>query len=79
MIEITSILAAIISGAFAIIVAVINTNTNMQKILSAIDKHNAIQDEKIAELIRRVEKHNNLIERTYALEARVSKLEAKNN
>ena len=78
MIEITSILAAIISGAVAIVVAVINTNTNMQKILSALDKHNEVQDVRIEQLIQRVDKHNNLVERTYALEKEVEILKSVN-
>lgn len=42
-----------------------------KQILAELDKHNAIQDERIKALSDRVEKHNHVIERTYELEGRV--------
>lgn len=43
------------------------------KLDAKLEKYQAVQNEKIDELARRVEKHNNIIERTYALEAQVAK------
>lgn len=38
------------------------------KLDAKLEKHQAVTDTKIEELTRKVEKHNNLIERTYKLE-----------
>lgn len=40
-----------------------------------LEKYMAVQNEKIDELSRRVEKHNQVVERTYALETKVGKQE----
>lgn len=40
-----------------------------------LEKHQAVTDTKIEELTRKVEKHNNLIERTYRLEGAVTELQ----
>ena len=39
-----------------------------------LDKHNAVQDERIRHLTEQVEKHNSVIERTFKLEQEVSDL-----
>lgn len=38
------------------------------KLDAKLEKHQAVTDTKIEELTRKVEKHNNMIERTYKLE-----------
>ena len=53
----TTILSSLISGVVAIVVCVINNRKTM-----------ALIEYKIEQLTERVEKHNNLIERTYKLE-----------
>ncbi len=40
-------------------------------ITAQLSKHNAVQDERIKTLTEKVEKHNNVIERTYQLEGKV--------
>lgn len=40
-------------------------------ITAQLSKHNAVQDERIKTLTEKVERHNNVIERTYQLEGRV--------
>lgn len=40
-------------------------------ITAQLSKHNAVQDERIKTLTEKVEKHNNVVERTYQLEGRV--------
>ena len=40
-----------------------------------LEKHQAVTDTKIDELTRKVEKHNNMIERTYQLEGRMTEVE----
>lgn len=53
----TTVLSSLISGVVAIVVCVINNRKTM-----------ALIEYKIEQLTQRVEKHNNLIERTYKLE-----------
>ena len=40
-----------------------------------LERHQAVTDTKIDELTRKVEKHNNMIERTYQLEGRMTEVE----
>lgn len=53
---------------------IINANSQNKKILSELDKHNAVQTEQITQLKEHVHKHNNIIERTYKLEKDVAVL-----
>lgn len=69
-----TIIGAIISAVAAIAVCIINTNSQNEKILSELDKHNAVQTEQITQLKEQVRKHNNIIERTYKLEKDVAVL-----
>lgn len=69
-----TIIGAIISAAAAITVCIINANSQNKKILSKLDKHNAVQTEQITQLKEQVHKHNNIIERTYKLEKDVAVL-----
>lgn len=45
------------------------------RIDAKLEKHQAVTDTKIDELTRKVEKHNNMIERTYQLEGRMTEAE----
>jgi hypothetical protein len=45
------------------------------KIDAKLDRFQAVTDTKIDELTRKVEKHNNMIERTYQLEGRMTEVE----
>ena len=47
------------------------------KLDAKLDKWAAVQGEKIDELSRRVEKHNQVVERTYALEERMGRADEK--
>lgn len=67
----STVLTALITGAFSVL-AVIITNWSSNKSIDAkLDKQQAVLEERINHLTERVEKHNNLIERTYKLEAKV--------
>ena len=46
-----------------------------QKLDAKLEKHQAVTDTKIEELTRKVERHNNMIERTYQLEGRMNEAE----
>ena len=45
------------------------------KIDAKLERHQAVTDTKIDELTRKVERHNNMIERTYQLEGRMNEAE----
>lgn len=45
------------------------------KLDAKLERHQAVTDTKIDELTRKVERHNNMIERTYQLEGRMKEAE----
>ena len=63
-----AIISALIGAAGAIIVCVIQSNTQHQKQQAQFDKAIGLIEYKIDQLTMKVEKHNNLVERTYKLE-----------
>ena len=63
-----TILTALISGASAIIVCVITNAIQMMNTRRLLEY-------RLAELEKKVDKHNNLIERTYEIEKRVAIIE----
>ncbi len=63
-----TVIAAIVSAVAAIVVCVINSNSNNKKMIAEMDKHNDLQAYQIQELTKQVEKHNKVIERVYQLE-----------
>lgn len=67
-----TIIAALISAAAAIAVCVINANANHKKLISELEKRDELQLYRIEQLEKKVDKHNNLVERTYHLEEQVS-------
>ena len=79
---ITAFGVALISLAGTVITARANSEkmqTEIQKgndkIQSELDKHNAVQDERISELTREVRLHNNFAERIPVMEQRITALE----
>lgn len=64
--------AALISAAAAIVVCIINSNSNHKKLLSELEKRDELQMYRIEQLEKKVDKHNNLVERTYHLEEQSS-------
>lgn len=84
------IIVALIAGGvsmFGTIVTVLVTNHKTiaamdkkselsdEKLDAKLEKHQAVTDTKIDELTRKVEKHNNLIERTYKLEGEMAEVQ----
>ena len=74
---IATIGAALISAAAAIVVCMINSNTNHKKLLSELEKRDEMQMYRIEQLEKKVDKHNNIVERTYELERRTDVQEEK--
>lgn len=71
--------SALISGAFgavaAIIVAVVQSRSQHSRVLFEMDKRDALQAQRIEQLEKKMDKHNQLIERTYSVEKRIELLE----
>ena len=63
-----TIISAIISAAAAIVVWLISQNRQAMKLEAQLDKQTALLEQRLGQLSERVEKHNNVIERTYKLE-----------
>ena len=68
---------AIITGAVAIIVCMINNFFQNRRTEQQNDKTIALIDYKLTELTKRVDKHINTIERTYRLEEQMTLQEEK--
>ena len=83
------IIVAIVTAAVSLIGTIITVLAANRQTLATLDKkselsdakldaklerHQAVTDTKIDELTRKVEKHNNLIERTYILEGQMSEV-----
>lgn len=87
--EVTDALkVAIVTGVFALVGTIISNWLNMNKITTELyaklDKQSELADERmrgeiavlkteIKDLSQKVEKHNNMVERTYGLEKEVAK------
>ncbi|MBP3781767.1 MAG: hypothetical protein J6I68_00805 [Butyrivibrio sp.] len=67
-----TIISAIISAGAAILVCIISQNRQAIKLEAQLDKQTALFGQSLNTLSQRVEKHNNVIERTYKLEQRVA-------
>ena len=63
-----TIIAALISAAAAILVCIINSNAKHHKLLAELDKRDELQAYRIDQLEKKVDKHNQVIDRTYKLE-----------
>ena len=72
-----TIIAALISASAAIVVCIINANISQKKLIAELDKRDKLQAYRIVQLEKKVDKHNNLVERTYHLEEQVSVQEEK--
>lgn len=67
----TTVLCAFISAAAAIIVGVLNSRAQHRKTLAEIEKMNALQEYRIKKLEEKMDRHNEVIERTYVLEEKI--------
>lgn len=71
VVEMTAIVAAIISGGLALIGVVLTVSASNQKIQSALEKAQAVTDTKLEELTREVRKHNGFAERMPVVEEQI--------
>lgn len=63
-----SILCALISAGAAIIVGVINSNAQHKRLILELEKRDALQAYRIEQLEKKVDRHNNLVERMVVVE-----------
>ena len=85
-----AVITALITGGLALIGTIVTVLAANKHTLAELDKkselsdakldaklerHQAVTDTKIEELTRKVEKHNNMIERTFQLEGRMNEAE----
>lgn len=63
-----TIIAALISASAAVLVCIINSNAQHRKLLAELDKRDELQAYRIDQLEKKVDKHNQVIDRTYKLE-----------
>lgn len=73
----STIISAIIAAAASLIVSVINSSAQHKKYIAELEKHDALNAYRLAELEKKVDKHNNLVERTYHLEEKAALMEEK--
>ena len=77
--EMIPVITAVISGGSAaiaaIIVAVIQSRSQHKGVIAEIDKRDALQAQRIEQLEKKMDKHNQLIERTYKVEEAVKLIE----
>ena len=70
-----TIIVAIITGVLSLVgVIITNTNSN-KKIEQQLEVHQAVTETKLEALTKQVEKHNQIIERTFKLEQAVEDLQ----
>ena len=72
-----AIIVALITGGFALLGTWLTVSSGNQKIMAEMDKHEAVQDERISELTREVRRHNDFAIRVPVLEEKVRHLENK--
>lgn len=73
--DMTAIITALITGGISLVGVILTVRSGNQKIQMELDKHNAVQDERISELTREVRRHNDFAERIPRIEQRVDSLE----
>ena len=72
-----TIIASLISALSAIVVCMINNHFQNKKVQKAHNDNIVLVSYRLEQLEHKVDKHNNLIERTYELERKTSVLEEK--
>lgn len=72
-----TVIAALISAAAAVIVCIINSNAQHRKLLAELEQRDNLQAYRIEKLEEKVDKHNQVVERTYKLEQEYSLLDEK--
>ena len=72
-----AIAVAIITGGFAVLTTYLTVRAGNIKIMAELEKHQAVQDQKIDNLTAEVKKHNDFAVRVPVIEERLRHLEQK--
>lgn len=72
---VTALISALAAAVSAITVAVIQSRAQHSRTLAEMDKRDALQAQRIEQLTDQVKKHNQLIDRTYAVEKKIELIE----
>jgi len=64
-----SVITALITGAITLVVCLINNRSQMNKVVAALDKNNALFVYRVEQLEKKVDKHNNVVERMFKVES----------
>lgn len=68
-----TIISSLISAGITLVVCILNNRSQNTKTREENGKTQALIEYQLSELTKKVEKHNNLIERTYKLEEQTSR------
>lgn len=63
-----AIIGALIGAAASIVVCLINSKVQHRQLLFELEKRDALQAYRIEQLEKKVDKHNEVVERTYRME-----------
>lgn len=72
-----AVISAAITGGFAVLTTFLTVRSGYKDVMAELEKHQAVQDEKIENLTIEVRKHNDFAVRVPVIEERVRQLENK--
>lgn len=71
----TNLLITVVTSFVTICTTILTVRSGNDKVMTELEKHNLVQDERISNLTKQVEKHNSVVERMFKLEEKVETLE----
>lgn len=71
----TNLLITVLTSFVTICTTILTVRSGNDKVMTELEKHNLVQDERISNLTKQVEKHNSVVERMFRLEEKVETLE----
>ena len=72
-----SIIVAVITGVLSLIGVIVSNLATHMKTMAAVEKAQALTDQRLDQLTREVKQHNGLIDRMYAVEKKADMNEEK--
>ena len=70
----TNLLITVLTSFVTICTTILTVRSGNDKVMTELEKHNLVQDERISNLTKQVEKHNSVVERTYILEGQMQEV-----
>ena len=71
----TNLLITVLTSFVTICTTILTVRSGNDKVMTELEKHNLVQDERISNLTKQVEKHNSVVERMFRLEEKVETIE----